>query len=889
MELPKSYNPQEIEPRRAREWEERGFYRADATSGKPAFTIPMPPPNANGSLHLGHASMLAYQDILARYHRMRGDEVLWLPGTDHAGIQTQTVFERKLKAEGRSRDELGREKFYQELYEFCMTNKSVITSQIRMMGASCDWSREKFTLDADLVRQVQQTFVDMYRDGTAYRGYRITNWCPDCRTTLANIEVEHVDRETTLYFIKYTDELTVATVRPETKLADTGVAVHPDDSRYQHLIGRTLEVSLAGHKISVQVFADEEADPAFGTGAIGVTPAHSEVDYKMGKAHGLEILPLIGMDGLIGAQGGKYAGMTVVAAREAFVADLRAAGQLVREEKTVSSIAVCERSGTVIEPLLSTQWFVRVGELAKRAMDAVRAGETQILPHRFEKQFFHWMEKLEDWNISRQIWWGPAIPAWYCEREGCGEIVVQMETPRACTKCGAGAELLRKDPDTFDTWFSSGQWPYTILGGAGAEDFAKFYPTAVLETGWDILFFWVTRMMMLGLYRTGQVPFRTVYLHGLILDKNGAKMSKSKGNGIDPVQMAQQYGVDALRLSLAIGSKAGQSMRLYPEKVEGFAATMNKLWNMARFVFAQGLPEGETPLALVDGTGVRAEMSLADRWILARAQEVVRDATALIDDFQFGEAGRLVFAFAREEFADWYIEVAKIEKTQVSRQLLWIVLHKLLRLMHPFAPFITEEIWSHLDARARGQAGEWLIRAPWPRADEGCMDADAVCEFELVKEVASAVRAVRSEQQIAPSEKVRLFLWAQHAASRELLATQSELITRLTKASSIEFDTEAPTDSASALVRDIEISLALAAPRVQTPEEREKELVALREEFTRVTGFVAALEKKLANEKFVTGAPKEVVQLERTKLADQQAKLLAITQKINQLTNDSPQ
>lgn len=863
-ELPKTYLPKEIEPRLARMWEQGGYAGADNKSSKKPFVIAMPPVNANGILHVGHASFLTYEDIMVRYHRMKGEEALWIPGTDHAGIQTQAVFEKQLKkTTGKTRDDLGRDEFYRQLFQFCMDNKHIINSQIRMMGASCDWSREKFTLDADLVRQVKQTFVDMFHDGIAYRSYRITNWCPECKTTLANIEVEHKDMETTLYYIKYTEELTVATVRPETKLADTAVAVHPDDKRYAHLVGKEFDILLAKHSIHVKVIADKGIDPSFGSGALGVTPAHSEIDFKMAQKNELPMIQLIEMDGKLNDHGGRYAGMTVMKAREAFVADLRASGQIVKEEPYTAPIAVCERTGNVIEPLLSTQWFIKVDELKRKAIQAVKSGETRLLPSRFEKQYFHWMENLEDWNISRQIWWGPDIPAWYCEKEGCGEIIVQMDAPTTCPKCG-GAQL-RKDPDTFDTWFSSGQWPYTILGGIGAPDYQRFYPTTVLETGWDILFFWVTRMIMLGLYRTKKSPFETVYLHGLILDKQGRKMSKSKGNVVNPVEMIEQFSADALRLSLVVGAKPGQNMQLYPEKIAGFHATMNKMWNIGRFILTQEKPES----LKLD----KSEMSVVDHWILSRLQKVTRDTTRLIDEYQFGEAARALLAFTREEFADWYIEIAKIEKTETARQLLYIVLQRVLRLLHPFIPFITEELWSFIEPQ-----GEKLIREKWPMADEACMNDAAEKEFATIQELISAVRNIRAEQKILPQKLIAVTIVTQDVKKTELIRIHKELFAGLAKVESLEVaeKQDEGEQRTSVIIKDMQVSVSLVGL-----VDKDKERANLEEEKIHVMEFIATIEKKLKNKKFVQNAPDVVVTLEKEKLADQQKKLEAIEQKIN--------
>jgi len=699
--LSPTYDPKSVEPAVGQRWRRSGYANPDKLPGakrRKPFSIAMPPPNVTGELHLGHALDITTQDILIRWKRMSGFAALWTPGTDHAGIATQILVERALKENNISRYEIGREVFLKHVWQWKEKYGQRIVDQIQRMGASCDWSREHFTMDSQLSKAVQAAFLQLYRDGLIYRGERVIHWCPDDRTGISDLEVDYREEQGALWFIRYPlasgdGSIIVSTTRPETMLGDTAVAVHPADERYSGRIGQRVRLPLSEREIPI--VADRAVDQSFGTGAVKVTPAHDQTDFETGERHKLERLSVIGLDGRMTLEAGEFAGLTTTEARMAIVERLRALGLLEREEPYTHNVAYCSRSNTKIEPLISRQWFVKTRPLAARALAALKSGQTVVVPDRFTKVLTHWLENIRDWNISRQLWWGHRLPIWYCV--ACDTPVASVSEPTsACKQCGDRA--FRQDEDTLDTWFSSGLWTFSTLGWPtkDAKDLKRFHPTSVLGTGWDILFFWVARMMMMSLYLRNEIPFKTIYLHGLVLNEQGKKMSKSKGTGVDPLPMADKYGTDALRLSLVVGTAPGLDFRMSEQKIAGQRNFCNKLWNISRYVVSQPTPPVKT---------IKAE-SLADRWILARLNETTRTVTRHLEKFQFGLAAEVLQEFIWKDFADWYVEIHKVEK---NTAMLRRVLRQSLILLHPFAPFISEAVW-----RAVGEP-ELLMIEPWPK------------------------------------------------------------------------------------------------------------------------------------------------------------------------------
>ena len=740
--MDKTYNPGLTEKKIYAFWEKLGAFSPESKTGKNQgkFSIIMPPPNANAPLHIGHARFVAIQDTLVRYHRLCQESVLWLPGADHAGIATQVLFEKKLAEEGKTRFDLGRKKFFEEVYLFTQKNKKTMYDQMRSLGASCDWKREKFTLDPQITTVVLETFIKMFKQNLIYRSAKMINWCPRCQTALSDLEVVHEEEKTQLWFIRYLFDhenrfLTVATTRPETLLGDTAVCVNPKDPRYQGLIGKTLVVPLIFRKIPI--IADEVVDPAFGTGAVKVTPAHDPVDFILGEKNRLEAINVIGFDNHLTKKAGKYANLTVSEARKKIVEDLEAKGQLEKAEEYSHEVGRCERCHTIIEPQISLQWFVKTKPLAKKAIAAVKTKKTKILPAMFEKTYFQWMENIRDWCISRQLWWGQQIPVYYCGSDllsplqklmnpdlsavdtiGCGEIIASLDKPIKCPKCGN--KNLIQDPDTLDTWFSSGQWPFTALGFPKGKDYQAFYPTSLLETGYDILFFWVARMMMMSLFRTRHVPFKIVYLHGLVRDAFGKKMSKSKGNTLNPLELTSRFGADALRLALIFGSTPGKDISLSEEKIKAMRNFANKIWNASRFVFSFSpkMPKN-TPL--------KKDENPDDLWIKKELQKTIQNTTSQIDNYNLGQAAEILYEFFWHIFCDKYLEMVKprlydqnpeVDKTSklAAVRTLYQVLANSLILLHPFMPFLTEEVWQI----GRKISSEFfpdkaLILSTWPK------------------------------------------------------------------------------------------------------------------------------------------------------------------------------
>ncbi len=768
--LPKTYDFRGVEQRLYAWWESQGYFRPRHVEGRKPFVISMPPPNVTGELHLGHALVVSVEDLMIRAQRMKGVPSLWVPGTDHAGIATQLQVEKHLlRTEEVTREEIGREEFVRRTWEWKEKYGGIITQQLRRLGASCDWERERFTLDDGLSLAVRTAFVQLFRKGLIYRGSYLINWSPGLRTAVSDLEVEYSEEQGTLYYFRYPvadseEFIPVATTRPETILGDTAVAVHPDDERYRHLIGKSCLVPILQR--TIPVIADTYVDREFGTGALKITPGHDPADYEIGQRHGLEIVNVLNPDATMNDHAGPYAGLDRFECRKRLWADLQAAGLTIKTEAYTMQVPRSQRGGEIVEPMISTQWFVKMKPLADPALEAVRRGDIRIVPERFTKVYYNWLENIRDWCISRQLWWGHRIPAWYCE--ACGEMTVAIDDPSACVHCGSSR--LEQDPDVLDTWFSSGLWPFSTLGWPeDTDDLRTYYPTSVMETGYDILFFWVARMIMSGLEFTGRVPFHTVYLHGLIRDEHGRKMSKSAGNVIDPLQVMDEYGTDALRFTLLTGSTPGNDLSLSLQRVEASRNFANKMWNATRLVLSAMERAPARPASVPEPT-------LADRWILARLAHVRREVNRLFEAYQFAEAGRQLYEFAWGEYADWYLEASKLQmddgqpgaaeapsgRAWLTAHTLVTVLDQCLRMLHPFTPFVTEELWQHLRRAGAASAGrfappegwgEALITAAWPEADPAAQE-DGVEQFEVVREIVTAIRNARAEKDVPASTRL---------------------------------------------------------------------------------------------------------------------------------------
>jgi valyl-tRNA synthetase len=877
--LPKAYEPQAVEGKWYRFWEEGGYFKPrPGATGKP-FVISMPPPNVTGALHLGHAITATIEDILIRYHRMLGDDTLWVPGEDHAGIATQTVVERLLTQEGTDRHEIGREAFIERVWQWVNQYKKRIQDQHRRLGASCDWSRERFTLDEGLSKAVREVFVRLYEEGLIYRGERIINWCPRCMSALSDLEVNHVDTPGTLTYVRYplkpeagkeaepTEYISVATTRPETILGDTAIAVNPKDPRYQALVGRLAILPVIGREIPI--VADEVVDASFGTGAVKVTPAHDPTDFEIGMRHNLPRVQVIGFDGKMTAEAGPYAGQDRFEARKNLVTELEHLGNIVKIEDYMVPLGYCQRCDTIVEPLISKQWFVKMMPLATPALGAVKYGLVKIVPERFNKVYTDWLENIHDWCISRQLWWGHRIPVWYCDT--CGEMTVSREDVTTCAHCDS--TQIHRDEDVLDTWFSSWLWPFSTLGWPEAtNDLLRYYPTSVMETGYDIIFFWVARMVMAGIHFLGAVPFHTIYLHGLVRDSKGEKMSKSKNNVIDPLEVMDQYGTDALRFTLATSSSPGNDMKLVPERIVGNRNFANKIWNASRFVL---MTTAEIGGGVPTINEVRPR-TLADRWILGRLSTLTTNATRLIEEFQLGEAGRQINEFFWSDYCDWYVEIAKVqmqedeEARQATAGILRAVLDQSLRLLHPFMPFVTEEVWQYLYLTSEPDTARWpasaLIIAPWPKADSAAIDEEAEEAFSLVQEIITRIRDARNQMNVEPARRVPVIIAAGSAVA--MLETQSPLIEFLARTEKpqlyIELE-QKPEQSMSLLAGPVEIYLPLVGLL-----DIGKELARLDKELAQAEQEVVRLQGKLANESFVAKARPEVVEKEREKLAAQE-------------------
>jgi valyl-tRNA synthetase len=896
-ELPKTYDFQTTEERIYEMWEEGGYFKPSNDPNEPGhdpniepYVISIPPPNVTGKLHLGHAMFVSMEDLMIRYHRMKGMPTLWVPGSDHAGIATQLKVEQALREEGTTREEIGREEFLKRTWAWKEEYGGHITNQIRRLGASCDWDRERFTLDEDLQRAVREAFVSLWEKGLIYRGPRLINWSPGLKTAVSDLEVEHVEEPGKLYYFKYMiagtdDYIPVATTRPETILGDTAVAVHPEDERFKEFVGRKAVVPILGREIPV--IADEYVDLEFGTGALKITPGHDPNDFEIGKKHDLEFISVLDREAKINENGGPYEGQDRFECRQNLWEDMREEGLVIKEEDYVHQVPRSQRGGEIVEPIISTQWFVDIQPLAEKAIEAVRDGRITVVPERFKKVYFNWMENIRDWCISRQLWWGHRIPVWYCD--DCDEVTVKREDPSQCAHCGS--TNIHQDPDVLDTWFSSGLWPFSTLGWPDqTADLAYFYPTTMMETGYDILFFWVARMIMMGLEFTGEIPFSEVYLHGLIRDEHGKKMSKSFGNVIDPLEVMNDLGTDALRFTLLVGSTPGNDMNLSLKKVEANRNFANKIWNATRFVIGmlESLPESipaETP-----------DWTLADSWIYARLQNLIRDVERLFGNHQYGEAGRQIYDFFWNEFADWYIEIAKLQideggpRAYQTIRTLVMVLDMSLRLLHPFIPFVTEELWQHLKAACQdcgadlGPEEGWpeaLIIAPWPETrPEEEWEAEKVAAFELIQEIVRAIRNLRAEKRVDHGRRIPVTFAA--GDYTPIIEAQAATIAALAKLDPAQTDIHAsldekPEGSIVLVVGPVESYLPLAG-LVDIEEERarlEKDLAEAESQIIRLTN--------LLDSPFSEKAPEEVVQNEREKLETYQETAEKLRQQLEEL------
>lgn len=867
-----TYQPSEIETKWYDYWEENGFFHEEPDPSREGYSIVLPPPNVTGQLHMGHALDDTLQDVLIRYKRMQGYNTLWLPGKDHAGIATQIKVEEQLAKEGLTRDDLGREKFVERVWEWKHQFGDRISQQIRRLGASCDWQRERFTLDEGCSKAVREVFVSLYEKGLIYRGFRITNWCPRCQTALSDIEVEYEDEQGHLYYVDYplTDgsgTVQIATTRPETILGDTAVAVHPDDERYTHLVGKTLRVPLADREIPI--VADDYVDPEYGTGAVKITPAHDPNDFEVGARHDLPSIIILNLDGTLNEAAGRFAGMDRAEARTAVVEALRADGVLVKVEETEHAVGHCSRCHTTVEPLTTRQWFVKMKPLAAPAMAAVEEGHTEFVPPRFVNTYIHWLSNIRDWCISRQLWWGHRIPAWYCQ--SCGETVVSREDVTTCPHCGG--EVVQ-DPDVLDTWFSSALWPFSTMGWPGkTPELQQWYPTSTLVTGYDIIFFWVARMMFTGMEFMKEAPFRHVFIHGLVRDSQGRKMSKSLGNGIDPLEVIEQYGADALRFTLVTGNTPGNDMRFYMERVEANRNFANKIWNAAKFVLMNLTDYDEEYVPQEE------ELELVDRWILERLAVTVEHVTENLDKFELGEAADSIYQFIWNSFCDWYIEAVKPRlyatdapaSRQAAQYVLVRTLTQALALLHPFMPFVTEHIWQHLPHQ-----GQALAVADWPAADSEWRFARDAEQMERLCDAIRAVRNMRAEAGVEPRRQCRLAIRPKRDDLRDVLRMHEDYFRTLAHAEKVTvLGEEASPENAMTTVTDgLEVYLML-----QGLIDIDKENARIAKEETQLQKEIDRLEKKLANASFVAKAPAKVVDGEREKLANYQQKLAAVSER----------
>lgn len=879
--LPTTYNPQEVEARWYSEWEASGYFHAEVDFDREPFCIVIPPPNVTGQLHMGHALDETYQDILIRWKRMQGYNALWLPGTDHAGIATQARVEEHLRqSEGLTRHDLGRERFLERVWQWKEEYGSRIINQLKKLGSSADWERERFTMDEGCSRAVREVFVDLYDKGLIYQGFYSVNWCPHCSTTLSDIEVTHAESQGNFYHIRYPlasgeGHIQIATTRPETMLGDTAVAVHPEDTRYSHLVGQEAILPLVNRQIPI--IADEYVDPEFGTGMVKITPAHDPNDFEVGLRHKLEQVEVIGLDALMTeAAGEAYAGLDRYECRRRVVQDLRELGLLVNVEAHTHAVGECYRCHTVVEPLVSKQWFVKMEPLTQPAIEAVRNGDIRYVPDRFSKTYLHWMENVRDWCISRQLWWGHRIPVWYCS--DCGEAFAAKEDPTGCIRCGGTA--IEQDPDVLDTWFSSALWPFSTLGWPDdTEELQHFYPTSVLVTGFDIIPFWVSRMILMGLEFMDEKPFSDVLIHGLIRDPEGRKMSKSLGNGVDPLDVIEEYGADALRYALVSGVAPGNDIRYIPEKVEAYRNFANKIWNAARFAMMN--LEDFDPNEDTEGL-----LTLADQWILSRLAHTTQEVTRFLDRYDVGEAARVLYDFVWSELCDWYIEWVKprlygrqgADSRHTAQYVLWEVLRTTLELLHPFMPFITEEIWQHLPG-----TGETIMLTAWPRVLAEARSEAAERSMELLMHCITEIRTLRSEKQVPPGRRITAIVQVDGEANplwQRLLTENAAYLKTLAGLETLEIEAPGPKpDSALSAVTPEGIQLFLPLADLV---DREAEIARTQKDLEKAKQELARARGKLENPGFVNKAPSAVVEKEREKAA----MLESSVEKLEQLLED---
>lgn len=859
-ELPKTYDPSSTEDKLYQKWEQNGYFNAEVDESKKPFTIVIPPPNVTGQLHMGHAFDETLQDILIRTKRMQGYSALWMPGTDHAGIATQIKVEENLRnEEGLTRYDLGREKFLQRVWDWKNQYGSRIITQLKKLGSSCDWRRERFTMDEGCSKAVREVFVNLYDKGLIYKGSRIINWCPHCTTALSDAEVEYETQPGKLWYIRYdikdSDEgIIVATTRPETFMGDTGVAVNPSDERYQHLIGKMAVLPIIGREIPI--FADDYVDKAFGTGCVKTTPCHDPNDFEMGQRHNLEQILVFNEDATVNENGGKYQGMDRYECRKAVLADLEAEGRLVKIEDHTHNVGACYRCGTTVEPMTSAQWFVKMAPLAKDAIRVVEDGEIKFVPERFSKTYIRWMENVHDWCISRQLWWGHRIPAYYCD--DCGEMTVSKQDITVCPKCGG--THIRQEEDVLDTWFSSALWPFSTLGWPEkTKELEYFYPTDTLVTGYDIIFFWVARMIFSGMEHMKQVPFRTVYIHGLVRDELGRKMSKSLGNGIDPLKVIEQYGADALRFTLATGNSPGNDMRYSKARVEASRNFCNKIWNASRFIQMN---------LTIDKVQLPENLTMEDKWILSKYNALVQDVTTNIDKYELGIAAQKLNDFIWDVFCDWYIEIAKTrlqnkddkQTCENVQNVLCYVLSGSMQLLHPFMPFITETIWLALP-----HEGETVMLSKWPQYTDALNFPQEEAQMEILMQSIRAIRNRRAEMNVPPSKKAHVYVVTADASRQAVFAEGEACFLKLAYSNQLTVCDAAPDDAAkmvSVVTGDVQMYLPM-----NELIDFEKEKARLSKEMKKAEKDLAFIEKKLNNPGFLKKAPEQVVEGERVKAA----------------------
>ncbi len=882
-EIEKAYEARKYEDHIYKQWEDSGLFTPKIVKGRKPFVISMPPPNATGTLHLGHATMLAIEDIMVRYKRMQGFPTLWLPGTDHAGIATQNKVEKIIAEKGETRHSMGRERFLERVNSFVKDSRQIIRNQIRKMGSSCDWTRERYTLDEGLSRAVREIFVRMFKDGLIYRGDRIVNWCTRCSSTLADDEVEFKEEITKFYYLKY-GPVIIGTARPETKFLDKIIAAHPDDKRYKKYFGKSFSVPWIEGNVEATFIADKSADPEFGSGAMTLTPAHDFIDFDIAKKHKLEVAQIIGPDGnFTEVVGKRFAGKNARDSRAEIVKILEKKDLLQKvDENYVHNLSVCYRCGTAIEPLISKQWFIDVGKavfadkgkkksLKQKALEVVKSGKIEIIPDRFQKIYFHWINNLRDWCISRQIWFGHRIPVWYCMgtkncKLQCKNPIIQTEAPDKCPHCGS--KNLKQDPDTLDTWFSSGLWTFSTLGWPQkTKDLQYFHPTSVLETGHDILFFWVARMILMTNYALGDIPFKQVYLHGLVRDRHGNKMSKSAGNGIDPLDMIEKFGTDAVRLSLIIGTSPGNDFRLYEEKIASYRNFVNKIWNSARFALLN-LPEK----GLTRPFSKKDIKSHADKWILTRLQKLIKETTKDMDNFAFSEAGTKIYDFTWGEFCDWYLEISKGE--HMNPAVLLFVLENILRLLHPFVPFVTESIWQHLEKKSL------LMGETWPKYDKKLIFTKEAGELEVLQELITAIRSIRAEKGVEPSKKINATVYG--GPFTKLLKEKHSVITRMARLETIDIKPSGHKLQKSVwkYVRGMDLYLPIS-----DLFNVDDEIRRLKKKLDETGQKMKGLKGRLSNPNFLQKAPPELVAKEKQIFRDLENELNTLIEKIKELEN----